>query len=76
LYQNDPLFAKQQVPNQAIQTELLRIQGDDQAFIGGLPTDSFVRWFLPIRKLIKQVTSLAIQEIDSPIQDLLLFVLC
>ena len=59
LYQNDPLFAKQQVPNQAIQTELLRIQGDDQAFIGGLPTDSFVRWFLPIRKLISSVGAVA-----------------
>ncbi len=59
LYQNDPLFATQQVPNQAIQTELLRIQGDDQAFIGGLPTDSFVRWFLPIRKLISSVGAVA-----------------
>ena len=59
LYQNDPLFAKQQVPNQAIQTELLRIQGDDQAFIGSLPTDSFVRWFLPIRKLVSSVGAVA-----------------
>jgi thiol-disulfide isomerase/thioredoxin len=59
LYQNDPLFATQQVPNQAIQTELLRIQGDDQAFIGGLRTDSFVRWFLPIRKLISSVGAVA-----------------
>jgi len=59
LYQNDPLFATQQVPNQAIQTELSRIQGDDQAFIGGLPTDSFVRWFLPIRKLISSVGAVA-----------------
>jgi osmotically-inducible protein OsmY len=49
LYQNDPYFVRQQVPNQAIQTELLRIQREDQAFIGSLPTDSFVRWFLPIR---------------------------
>jgi thiol-disulfide isomerase/thioredoxin len=59
LYQNDPLFAKQQVPNQAIQTELSRIQGDDQAFIGSLPTDSFVRWFLPIRKLVSSVGAVA-----------------
>jgi len=59
LYQNDPLFAKQQVPNQAIQSELLRIQGDDQAFIGSLPTDSFVRWFLPIRKLVSSVGAVA-----------------
>ena len=59
LYQNDPLFAKQQVPNQAIQTELLRIQREDDAFIASLPTDSFVRWFLPIRKLVSSVGAVA-----------------
>ncbi len=59
LYQNDPLFAKQQVPNQAIQAELLRIQGEDEAFIASLPRDSFVRWFLPIRKLVSSVGAVA-----------------
>ena len=59
LYQNDPLFAKQQVPNQSIQSELLRIQGEDEAFIASLPRDSFVRWFLPIRKLISSVGAVA-----------------
>jgi len=59
LYQKDPLFATQQVPNQAIQTELLRIQKEDEAFIGSLPTDSFVRWFLPIRKLVSAVGAVA-----------------
>jgi thiol-disulfide isomerase/thioredoxin len=59
LYQNDPLFAKQQVPNQAIQTELLRIQKEDEAFIASLPRDSFVRWFLPIRKLVSSVGAVA-----------------
>lgn len=59
LYQKDPLFAKQQAPNQAIQTELLRIQGEDEAFIASLPRESFVRWFLPIRKLISSVGAVA-----------------
>jgi thiol-disulfide isomerase/thioredoxin len=59
LYLNDPLFAKQQVPNQAIQTELLRIQREDEAFIASLPTESFVRWFLPIRKLVSSVGAVA-----------------
>jgi thiol-disulfide isomerase/thioredoxin len=59
LYQSDPLFVTQQVPNQAIQTELLRIQKEDEAFIGSLPTDSFVRWFLPIRKLVSSVGAVA-----------------
>ncbi len=59
LYQNDPLFAAQQVPNQAIQTELLRIQKEDEVFIASLPADSFVRWFLPIRKLVSSVGAVA-----------------
>ena len=59
LYQKDPYFAIQQVPNQAIQTELLRIQKEDEAFIGSLPTTSFVRWFLPIRKLVSSVGAVA-----------------
>lgn len=59
LYQKDPYFANQQVPSQAIQTELLRIQKEDEAFIGGLPKDSFVRWFSPIRKLVSSVGAVA-----------------
>jgi thiol-disulfide isomerase/thioredoxin len=59
LYQSDPYFTKQQAPNQAIQTELLRIQKEDEAFIGSLPPDSFVRWFLPIRKLVSSVGAVA-----------------
>ena len=59
LYQNDPLFATQQGPNQAIQTELLRIQKEDEVFIASLPADSFVRWFLPIRKLVSSVGAVA-----------------
>ncbi len=59
LYQNDPLFATQQVPNQAIQAELLRIQKEDEVFIASLPADSFVRWFLPIRKLVSSVGAVA-----------------
>ncbi len=59
LYQSDPFFAKQQVPNQAIQAELLRIQREDEVFTNSLPTDSFVRWFLPIRKLVSSVGAIA-----------------
>jgi len=59
LYQNDPFFKTQQTPTQAIQTELLRIQKEEQEFIGSLPPDSFVRWFLPIRKLVSSVGAVA-----------------
>ena len=59
LYQNDPHFAKQQVPNQAIGGEVTRLQQEEEQFITTLPSESFVRWFLPIRKLVSSVGAVA-----------------
>ena len=59
LYQNDPFFAKQQEPNQAIAGEVMRLQQEDGKFIEALPAESFARWFLPIRKLISSVGAVA-----------------
>ncbi|MBM3425513.1 MAG: hypothetical protein FJX97_00835, partial [Bacteroidetes bacterium] len=59
LYQSDPFFALQQVPNQAIGTEVIRLQQEDGNFIKALPVESFARWFLPIRKLISSVGAIA-----------------
>ena len=59
LYQNDPHFAKQQVPNQAIGMEVKRLQQEEEQFITTLPSESFVRWFLPIRKLVSSVGAVA-----------------
>ncbi|MCM0060079.1 MAG: thioredoxin family protein [Algoriphagus sp.] len=59
LYQVDPLFATQQVPNQAIAGEVMRLQQEDEQFIATLPSESFARWFLPIRKLVSSVGAVA-----------------
>jgi thiol-disulfide isomerase/thioredoxin len=59
LYQIDPLFATQKVPNQAIGVEVTRLQQEDGQFISTLPSESFARWFLPIRKLISSVGAIA-----------------
>ncbi|MEK0442850.1 MAG: Thiol-disulfide oxidoreductase ResA, partial [Bacteroidota bacterium] len=59
LYQSDPFFALQQVPNQAIGAEVVRLQQEDGQFINALPIESFARWFLPIRKLISSVGAIA-----------------
>lgn len=59
LYQVDPLFATQQVPNQAIGVEVMRLQQEDGQFIEALPSESFARWFLPIRKLVSSVGAVA-----------------
>ena len=59
LYQNDSFFAMQKVPNQDIGKELIRIQEEEKQFIATLPSESFVRWFLPIRKLVSSVGAVA-----------------
>jgi thiol-disulfide isomerase/thioredoxin len=59
LYQVDPLFASQQAPNKAIGGEVMRLQQEDGQFINALPSESFVRWFLPIRKLVSSVGAIA-----------------
>ena len=59
LYQNDSFFAIQKVPNQDIGKELIRIQEEEEQFIATLPSESFVRWFLPIRKLVSSVGAVA-----------------
>ena len=59
IYEADPLFDSQGNPKQAIETEIQRIRQEDQDFLGSLPPESFVSWYLPIRKLISSVSVVA-----------------
>jgi thiol-disulfide isomerase/thioredoxin len=59
IYTQDSLFAVQQTPSKAIQAEKQRIKKEDAAFLEQLPKDSYVRWFLPTRKLVSSVSTIA-----------------
>lgn len=59
IYRSDSLFGKHQVPVEAIIAETNRIKEEDKLFLENLPAESFVRWFLPIRKLISDVSMVA-----------------
>lgn len=59
MYTTDALFSQQQTPFNAIQAEKKRIKTEDAAFITMLPKDSYVRWFLPARKLVSSVSVVA-----------------
>lgn len=59
IYASDTLFAVQKTPAKAIQEEKLRITKEDQLFLDQLPKDSYVKWFLPIRKLVSSVSTVA-----------------
>ncbi|PHS07062.1 MAG: hypothetical protein COA88_09560 [Kordia sp.] len=59
VYTADSLFSVQNVPIKSIQQEKQRIKNEDAAFLEKLPKDSYVSWFLPIRKLASSVATIA-----------------
>jgi len=59
MYTTDALFSLQQTPTRAIQAEKQRIKNEDAAFLEMLPKDSYVKWFLPSRKLVSSVSVVA-----------------
>lgn len=59
IYTQDPLFAVQENPAKNIQTEKQRIKTEDATFLAQLPKESYVSWFLPMRKLVSSVSTVA-----------------
>jgi len=59
IYTLDSLFAVQKVPKQAIENEKQRIKTEDSLFLVNLNTETYVCWYLPIRKLVSSVSTIA-----------------
>lgn len=59
MYNQDGLFTTQKKPLKAIQVEKQRIKNEDATFLSKLPKDSYVRWYLPTRKLVSSVSTVA-----------------
>ncbi|NBN98421.1 MAG: TlpA family protein disulfide reductase [Flavobacteriia bacterium] len=59
IYVYDSLFAVQQVPATAIQTEKKRIQQEDLQYLKSLDPRWYVSWYLPLRKLVSDVSTIA-----------------
>jgi thiol-disulfide isomerase/thioredoxin len=71
IYTKDSLFSIQKKPYKAIQKEKNRIQKEDVSFLNKLPKDSYISWFLPTRKLVSSVSTVAqyrTNEIPSTIK--------
>ncbi len=65
IYTSDSLFAVHEAPNAAIEKEKQRIKAEDAAFLAALPEKSYVRWFLPTRKLVSNVSTVAQYRTDE-----------
>lgn len=59
IYAMDSLFAVQEIPQKAIHHEKARLRSEEKAFLDAIPEDSYVRWFLPTRKLVSTVSTVA-----------------
>ena len=59
IYTIDSMFSKQQTPFRAVLAEKQRIKNEDAAFLAMLPKDSYVKWYLPARKLVSSVSVVA-----------------
>ena len=59
IYNQDSLFAIHDAPRVAIEQEMQRIKQEDEAFLASLDPDTYVSWFLPVRKLVSSVATIA-----------------
>jgi peroxiredoxin len=59
IYKLDSLFAIHNEPKNAIFSEKQRIKDEDQAFLNSLDHQTYVSWFLPLRKLVSSVSTIA-----------------
>jgi thiol-disulfide isomerase/thioredoxin len=59
IYTKDSLFAVPETPKQAIFQEMHRIKTEDSLFLASLASDSYVSWYLPLRKLVSSVSTIA-----------------
>ena len=55
----DPLFSVQKTSVNNIQLEKQRIKAEDATFLANLPKGTYVSWFLPARKLVSDVSTIA-----------------
>jgi peroxiredoxin len=70
IYRADSLFSIHQSQRNAIESEILRITQEDEAILESLDTETYVSWFLPVRKLVSSVSTIAqyrTQEIPAAI---------
>lgn len=59
IYALDSLFMIQLEPKNAIKKEKSRIQQEDNKFLANLDKTSYLHWYLPLRKLISSVSTIA-----------------
>jgi thiol-disulfide isomerase/thioredoxin len=58
IYKQDSLFSIHKEPQQAIEKEIQRIKAEDSLFFASLNPDGYMRYYLPLRKLVSYVSGI------------------
>jgi thiol-disulfide isomerase/thioredoxin len=64
LYNTQTLFKKQEIAKNSIQKELKRIKAEDTKLVNSLDKNSYLAWFIPIRKLIQETPTIMRTETE------------
>ncbi len=59
IYTSDSLFSIEHATKTSIQNEIQRLQLEDASYLDRLPKDTYLRWYLPVRKLVGSVSTIA-----------------
>ena len=62
LYQKEAFFSSHKEIKKAIQKEQEYIQKNDASFVASFNTDSYIKWFIPFRKLVQEMPFIASNE--------------
>ncbi len=65
IYSKDSLFTVHEIPQKAIAKEKQRIKAEDSLFLATIPNDMYVSWYLPLRKLVSSVSTIAQYRTDE-----------
>ncbi|MDD2635924.1 MAG: thioredoxin-like domain-containing protein [Bacteroidales bacterium] len=65
IYNTDSLFINKKKPHKNINKEIQRIKQEDIIFLKKLDSKSYISWFLPTRKLVSSVASIAQYRTDE-----------
>ncbi|MBZ0241682.1 MAG: DUF4369 domain-containing protein, partial [Bacteroidales bacterium] len=65
IYKKDSLFAVHKLPKQAIENEKHRIEAEDSLFLASIDKASYLSWYLPVRKLVSSVSTIAQYRTDE-----------
>lgn len=65
IYTEEAIFKKEKAALSAIEKEIQHIYSSEQKFLDKLPSDSYLSWYIPVRKLLSSVAQVAQYRLEE-----------